>query len=88
MFKLTNKVLRELLVELGFERGQVTDKKHRVFRHPESGCTLLLPNNKSANAPRPADLVGVKTHLACQGHLDEEAFDHFVSAGKLPSKVN
>ena len=87
MSKLTNKTLRQLLIDLGFEQGKVTDKKHRVFRHPQSGCMLLVPNNKSSEVPRPADLIGVKTHLAYQGHLDEEAFEHFVEHGELPANV-
>ena len=83
MPSLTNKMLRQLLIDLGFEQAEVTDKKQRVFRHPESGCTLMLPDNKSLESPRPADLIGVKTHLAYQGHLDEEAFEHFVKQRQL-----
>ena len=86
MRKLTNRTLSQLLLDLGFEQGRVTEKNHRVFRHPESGCTLLLPNNKSSEPPRPADLIGVKTHLAYQGHLEEDAFDHFVERGKLQER--
>jgi hypothetical protein len=78
-------MLGQLLTDLGFERGEVTAKRLRVFRHPESGCKLFLPDNKSAEAPRPADLVGIKGQLAYQGHLDEQAFDHFVEEGKLPA---
>ncbi len=86
MHKLTNKTLSQLLLDLGFEQGQVTEKNHRVFRHPESGCVLLLPNNKSSESARPADLIGVKTHLAYQGHLEEKAFDYFVERGKLQER--
>ncbi len=72
-------------MELGFERGDVTAKEHRVFRHPESGCTLFLPENRLSERPRPADLVGIRADLAYQGHLDEETFDRFVEEGKLPA---
>jgi hypothetical protein len=82
-YRITNEMLGQLLMRLGFERGDVT-KKNRVWRHPESGCTLLLPDNKMQEAPRPADLVGVKTHLHFQGHLDERDFDRFVAEGELP----
>lgn len=85
MVKLTNQLLKQLLIKLGFEPGAVTAKKHRVFRHPASGCTLFLPENKQSEPPRPADLVGIRTDLAYQGHLDEEAFDHFVEEGELPA---
>jgi hypothetical protein len=82
---LTNHLLRQLLVELGFEQGAVTAKNHRVFRHPESGCVLFLPENRLSERPRPADVVGIRADLAYRGHLDEETFDRFVEEGKLPA---
>ena len=85
MADLTNNSLKQLLVDLGFELGDVTAKNQRVFRHPESGCVLLLPDNKLAKPPRPADLVGIRGDLAYRGHLDEEAFDRFVEEGELPA---
>lgn len=88
MPRITNHQLRELLIELGFAPTQRTEKNHRVFRHPASGCVLLLPDNKSTEHPRPADLVGVKAHLSLQGHLDEESFDYFVTHGELPAKAH
>lgn len=88
MGALTNNLLRKLLVELGFEQGDVTAKNHRVFRHPDSGCTLFLPENRLSERPRPADLVGIRADLAYQGHLDEETFDRFVDEGKLPMASN
>jgi hypothetical protein len=80
---LTNHALRALLVGLGFEPGELTENNHRVFRHPSSGSVLLLPDNKSSEVPRPADLVGIRTHLAYRGHLDESAFDRFVEQATL-----
>jgi hypothetical protein len=82
--RFTNDMLNRLLLGLGFEQGHVTDKNQRVWRHPESGCTLLLPANKTQEAPRPADLVGIRTQLDLQGHLDEAAFNFFVAEGRLP----
>jgi hypothetical protein len=83
--RLTNKMLNQLLLNLGFEAGQVTEKNHRIWRHPESGCTLFLPANKMQESPRPADLIGIKAHLALHGHLDEDAFDYFAAEGSLPA---
>ena len=85
MRTLTNHLLRQLLVELGFEHGDVTAKNHRVFRHPDSGCTLFLPENRLSERPRPADLVGIRADLAYRGHLDEDAFDRIVVDGELPA---
>jgi hypothetical protein len=84
MPKLTNQAIRELLVNLGFEPGELAENNHRTFRHPASGSVLLVPDNKSSEAPRPADLVGIRTHLVYQGHLDEGAFDRFVEQATLP----
>ncbi|NUQ65330.1 MAG: hypothetical protein HUU20_22920 [Pirellulales bacterium] len=81
---LTNQVLGQLLRELGFAPGDVTEKNHRVWRHPQSGCTLLLPANKTTELARPADIVGIKAQLHLQGHLDEAAFDLFATEGNLP----
>lgn len=81
---LTNQMLFELLANLGFAGGRPTPKNHRVWRHPESACTLLLPANKTHEPPRPADIVGIKAQLDLHGHLDEEAFEVFVTQGKLP----
>jgi hypothetical protein len=79
MPKLTNKNLRELLIALGFQAGGVEAKNHRAFQHLPSGCILLLPDNKSDEAPRPADLIGVKAQLAAQGILEEDAFEYFIA---------
>jgi hypothetical protein len=78
-------MLEQLLTDLGFEQGDVTAKMYRVFRHPQSGCKLLLPENKSFEAPRPADLLGIRSQLVYQGHLDEGAFDRFARKGRLPA---
>ncbi len=82
--RLTNSSLGQLLLDLGFEKGDVTKTHHRVWRHAESGCELLLPANKATDGPRPQDVVGIRAQLALQGHLDEEDFDFFAREGKLP----
>lgn len=88
MTKLTNLLLRQLLTHLGFQPGDVNAKNLRVFRHPDSGCILFLPENKQQYPPRPADIAGVKAQLAYQGHLDEVTFDRFCEEGKLPVTTN
>lgn len=85
MPRLTNETLSQLLAHLGFEPGEVAKTSYRQWRHPVSGCTLVLPANKIGEAPRPADVVGIKAQLSFQGHLDEKAFDLFVSDGVLPA---
>lgn len=82
--RLTNQTLRRLLLELGFEQEGITENNNRVFRHPESDCILLLPENKSNEAPRPADIIAVKADLAAFDHLSHEAFDQFIVEGTLP----
>jgi hypothetical protein len=75
------------LAKLGFQPGKVTAKNNRIWAHPESDCTLFLPNNKVNETPRPGDVVGIRTQLDMHGHLDEQAFDAFVAEGKLPAGI-
>ena len=82
--RLTNKLLAQLLSDLGFELGEAAEQNHHVWRHPDSGCTLLLPANKTLEPPRPADLIGIRAQLDLHGHLHEEDFDAFASEGRLP----
>lgn len=84
-FKLTNAHLIELLEKLDFKSGDFVNDNYRRWHHPESGCELLLPTNKTNESPRPADLVGIKAQLDLQGHLGEDAFDSFVAEGTLPA---
>lgn len=84
-FKPTNEHLTGLLKNLGFEPGDLVKNNCHRWRHPESGCELLLPANKTHESCRPADLVGIKAQLDLQGHLDEDAFELFVAEGKLPA---
>jgi hypothetical protein len=86
--RMTYETLNQLLLNLGFVRGDATEKNHRVWRHPESGCTLLLPGNKTREAPRPADLVGVKAHLDLHGHLAGDDFELFVAKGTMPAGMS
>ena len=87
MAEWNNRRLAELLTKLGFEPRHVTAKNNRVWEHPESGCTLFLPNNKWNETPRPGDVVGVRTQLDIHGHLNEQDFDVFVAEGALPAQT-
>jgi hypothetical protein len=84
--RLTNNSLGQLLLSLGFQQRDVAGTRYRAWRHPESGCELVLPANKAMEAPRPADVVGIKAQLVLHGHLDEESFDFFASEGRLPDR--
>ncbi|MEM9944169.1 MAG: hypothetical protein AAF939_21615 [Planctomycetota bacterium] len=83
--KLTNKELRQLLLELGFERKTMVKNHSRVFRHPESKCIIVVPDNRNDDAARLADVLGVKDQLAQHGHLEETVFDRFLTERKLPA---
>ena len=86
--RLTNAELNQLLLDLGFDQGPVSEKNHRAWRHPDSGCMLLLPVNKTLEPPRPADLVAIKAQLDMHGHLDEQSFESFATQGKLPADTS
>ena len=81
---MTHQLLNQLLSDLGFRQGEVSKTNHRTWRHPESGCTFFLPVNKIEEAPRSADIVGIRAQLALHGHLDEDTFDYFAIEGRLP----
>jgi hypothetical protein len=83
--RLTNGALRELLLNLGFEAGGITEKNNQVFRHPSSDCVLLLPSNKLDEPPRPADIAGIKAELADYGLLAADLFDRYEKSGRLPA---
>lgn len=83
--KLTNQELRQLLLELGFERETMVKNHSRVFRHPESKCIIVVPDNRNDEAARLADILGVKDQLAQHGHLTESIFDRFLADRKLPA---
>lgn len=83
--KLTNQELRQLLLDLGFERETMVKNQSRVFRHPASKCVVVVPDNRNEDAARLADILGVKDQLAQHGHLEEATFDRFLTNRKLPA---
>lgn len=83
MNRVTNRQLRELLTDLGFESRGSVEPKCVVLEHPESKARLLLPSNKDDEEARFADILSLRTHLVYRGHLDEGQFEHFVEHGQL-----
>lgn len=81
--QVTNRQLRQLLLDLGFQSRKSVEPKCLVFDHPDSGACVLLPSNKEDDAARAADVISIRTHLHYRGHLDEEQFEHFVESGVL-----
>lgn len=82
---LTNLKIRSLLLSLGFDEGPILRNHHRLFRHPQSGCEIVFPANRDDSPVRSADIVSIRDHLACTGHLEEEVFDLFAREGQLPA---
>jgi hypothetical protein len=81
----TNRTLRKLLTCLGFEKQDRVENNHRVFRHLESDCVAILPDNRDEEPARQADILGLRDHLAHTGHLGEEEFDTYLRNGRLPA---
>jgi hypothetical protein len=84
--RLTYESLSLLLSDLGFNPGETTKHNQRVWQHPKSGCTLVLPSNKVNESPRQADVLSIKAQLDFQGHLDADAFEAFIAEGHLPAR--
>ena len=74
MATITNKRLTELVRQLGFESGEVTDKQNRFWRHPE-GTTVVLPNNRNGSAATQADILTLRGHLDRKGLMAADQFD-------------
>ncbi|MCU0982709.1 MAG: hypothetical protein MUF25_26410 [Pirellulaceae bacterium] len=83
MNRVTNRQLRELLRDLGFESRGSVEPKCFVLEHPKSKARLLLPSNKDDEEARFADILSIRTHLVYRGHLDDEQFERFIENGQL-----
>ena len=83
MSHVTNRQLRQLLTDLGFESRRSVEPKCVVLEHPASKARLLLPSNKDEDEARLADVLSIRTHLVYRGHLAEEQFEEFVQHGQL-----
>ena len=74
MATITNKMLADLVRELGFESGDLTEKENRFWHHPE-GTTVVLPNNRNGNAASQADILTLRGHLDRKGLMAASEFD-------------
>jgi len=82
--QITNKMLSQLLLDLGFERGEETEKKNCVWHHPEAGTKLVLAANKVDEEALQLDTHPLRMKLELNGHLDAATFDAFLAEGRLP----
>ena len=79
----TNRQLRQLLMDLGFEARESVEPNCLVFEHAESKARVLMPSNKDEEPAREADVISIRTHLMYRGHLDQAGFERFLKAGTL-----
>lgn len=74
MATITNQMLTELVRDLGFESGELTEKENRFWHHPD-GTTVVLPNNRNGSAATQADVLTLRGHLDRKGLLAAAKFD-------------
>ena len=74
MATITNRMLTELVRDLGFESGELTGKGNRFWRHPD-GTTVVLPNNRNGSAATQADVLTLRGHLDRKGLMTGVEFD-------------
>lgn len=85
--RITNKQLNQLLVDLGFERGEATTRHKRFWHHAEAGTTVVLPDNKALEAAAQIDVMALREHLHFRGHMTRDEFDGFLADGQLPART-
>ena len=74
MATITNKTLTELVRDLGFESGELTEKENRFWQHPD-GPTVVLPTNRNGSAATQADVLTLRGHLDRKGLMAAAEFD-------------
>ena len=79
----TNRQLRQLLLDLGFEARKSVEPNCLVFEHAGSRARMLMPSNKDEEPAREADVISIRTHLMYRGHLDQAGFERFLEKGTL-----
>lgn len=89
MARITNKMLTELVRDLGFKSGELTEKENRFWHHPD-GTTAVLPNSRNGSAATQADLLTLRGHLDRKGLMATAEFDEVlgVSAQLLGHVTN
>ena len=83
MLKAKYAVLREILLDLGFEI-QADDKRVR-FNYPNTKTWFLFRPYKDEDQVDPADLVGVRYQLDWWGFLPRERFEEILREKQLAS---
>lgn len=79
----TNRQLRQLLIDLGFEARKSVEPNCLVFEHAASKARMLMPSNRDEEPAREADVISIRTHLMYRGHLDQAGFERFLNEGTL-----
>jgi len=79
----TNRQLRQLLLDLGFEARKSIEPNCLVYEHGESKARMLMPSNRDEEPAREADVISIRTHLMYRGHLDQAGFERFLREGTL-----
>jgi hypothetical protein len=74
MVTITNQMLTELVRDLGFESGELTEKENRFWRHPD-GTIVVLPDNRNGSAATQADVLTLRGHLDRKGLMAAAEFD-------------
>ncbi len=71
---VTNRMLQDLVAELGFTKGESTDRGNRFWNHVD-GITVVLPDNRSTHPATQADVFTLRGHLDNKGLLATDEFD-------------
>ncbi|MFW6170630.1 MAG: hypothetical protein ACODAD_09080 [Planctomycetota bacterium] len=71
---ITNQMLTELVRDLGFESGELTEKENRFWHHPD-GTTIVLPSNRNGSPATQADVLTLRGHLDRKGLMEAARFD-------------
>ncbi len=80
--QITYGQLHQLLLDLQFV-DEPAERPWTVYRHGETNTLILLARRKATLPARKADLVSVRRHLVEKGLLEEDAFEGFLSHGRL-----
>ena len=86
MVTITNKMLTELVRDIGFEGGELTENGNRFWHHPD-GTTVVLPNNRNGSAATQADVLTLRGHLDRKGLMAAAEFDKVLGVSAEMTKV-
>ena len=77
---ITADKLERVLLGLGFVTTSVPGS-HKVYRHPTSAATIVLPFWPGKETVRPIHLVAIQRTLSEKGILDRDSFDDLLQNG-------